>query len=302
MSSVSCSPQIRQECVLSESNCVPTTWDVKTTSTSTGTTSSVGHLQPAPVLQAQDGTFVGSAINIGDWTTINLAGFNQDGTVKWLEPSNHQALLTTSDGGVAASSSGQYVSFDQAGNMPGQFASLPMLSWTQAYQNSAGSLDNVTSPNISLAATFAAVRGPSWLIPTSRHRQTHRHRYRKMSSNRGVRSAWHRIFVFHLRNCHLVSCGSCAGQNPLAETVRVRDFDRWGRTLEFIGARAGNLPRFLGSAISSSGYPRQHVSFERTIEGIVVLLWSLILIVFPRKKLLTGLRGRAASPRVSDGG
>ncbi len=156
-----CSPQIRLQGVLFEPNCIPITWDVKTTSTSTGTTTSVGHLQPAPVLQAQDGTFVGNAINTEDWTTINLAGFNQDGTVKWLGPSNYQALYTTSDGGgVAATNSGQYVSFDQAGNMTGQLATFPMLSWKGAYGSDSGALNSVVPPDIALATSFAAVRGP----------------------------------------------------------------------------------------------------------------------------------------------
>jgi hypothetical protein len=145
----------------SEFGCVPSTWDVKVTSTATGTTTSTGHLLPAPVLQAQDGSFVGNLINTDDWVTINLAGFNQDGTIKWIGPANYQALLTTSDGGgVAQSPSGQYVTFDQSGNSTGQLTSLPTLSWTTGYQTSSGSVSAVVSPNITLATTYAAIRGP----------------------------------------------------------------------------------------------------------------------------------------------
>ena len=97
-----------------DSGCSPTTWDIKVTDTSTGITTSTGHTLPAPVLQAQDGTFIGNAINTDDWTTINVAGFNQDGSVKWTGPLNYQALRTTSDGSLLAESdSGQFVNFDQ---------------------------------------------------------------------------------------------------------------------------------------------------------------------------------------------
>ena len=153
------------ESAAGNSGCFPTTWDIKVTDTSTGITTSTGHTLPAPVLQAQDGTFIGNAINTDDWTTINLAGFNQNGTVKWSGPPNYQALFTTSDGGtIALSDSGQYVTLDQTGNVTGQLASLPSLSWKGAYQASAGSLDSVVPADFTLATSFAATRGPSSAI------------------------------------------------------------------------------------------------------------------------------------------
>jgi hypothetical protein len=121
---------------------------------------------PAPVLQAQDGTFIGNAINTDDWSTINLAGFNQDGSVKWTGPTNYQALLTTSDGAhLAESDSGQFVTFDQGGNITGQMATPPTLSWKGAYQTSSGSLNSVVPPVLTLATSYAAARGPISLIP-----------------------------------------------------------------------------------------------------------------------------------------
>src|SRR5438093_806445 len=149
-----------------DSGCSPNIWDIKVTDTSTGATTSTGHTLPAPVLQAQDGTFIGNAINTDDWYTINVAGFNPDGSVKWTGPTNYQALLTTSDGGLLAKSdSGQYVTFDPGGNIIGQVPTPPTLSWTGgAYQTGPGSLDSVVPDDIELAETFASVRGPISLI------------------------------------------------------------------------------------------------------------------------------------------
>ncbi len=143
------------------SSCFPITWDIKLTDTSTGITNSTGHTLPAPVLQAQDGTFIGNAINTDDWSTINLSGFNRDGSVKWTGPTNYQSFYATSDsGGIAESDSGQFVTFDRAGIITGQMATPPTLSWTAAYRTGSGTLDSVAPPAITLADTFAAIRGP----------------------------------------------------------------------------------------------------------------------------------------------
>ena len=150
----------------SDQSCFPSTWDIKITDTSTGASTSTGHLLPAPVLQAQDGTFVGNAINTDDWTTINLAGFNSDGSVKWIGPLNYQALYTTSDGGtIAQSDSGVFVTLDQNGIVNGQFASLPTRAWMgDAYRTGSGSLDSLVPENIDVAESFGSVRGPVALI------------------------------------------------------------------------------------------------------------------------------------------
>jgi len=113
------------------------------------------------VLQAQDGTFIGNAINTDDWYTKNLCGFNRDGSVKWTGPANHQSLYMTPDsGGIAESDSGQFVTFDQAGIITGQMATVPTLSFKGAYQSSSGLLNSVIPPAFTLATSFAAARGP----------------------------------------------------------------------------------------------------------------------------------------------
>ena len=157
----SCSYQalINRESV--QTGCSDPTWDVKVFSSATGATTSVGHLLPAPVLQAQDGMFVGNAINTDGWTTVNLAGFNADGSVKWLGPPNYQSLFTTSDGGgVAETDSGQFVTFDQSGSITGQLPSMPILSWKGAYRVRSSSLDSVVPSDFILATSLASARGP----------------------------------------------------------------------------------------------------------------------------------------------
>ena len=47
-------------------------------------------------------------------------------------------------------------------------------------------------------------------------------------------------------------------------------------------------------------YPQQRVSLERTIEGIIVLLWSLFLFGFSLRKLVSVLRHRPARSPILD--
>jgi hypothetical protein len=128
------------------SGCFPNTFDIKLTDTSTGITTSTGNNIPAPVLQAQDGNFIGNVMD-GNEFIPSLAAFNPDGTVKWSGPVNAQALLTTLDGKtIAQLDSGQIVSFDQSGSTNGQFAGLPTLSWTAAYRSGPGSSTQSFAP------------------------------------------------------------------------------------------------------------------------------------------------------------
>ena len=112
-----------------------------------------------PVLQAQDGTFLG-LVNY-DWDPADdfLAAFDQSGNIQWSKP-GYYAQIATADGGVIAQSySGQSVTFDAGGNATGQMANMPTYSWKGAYQ--LGSTVSVV-PGFDLsnmAISFAAVRG-----------------------------------------------------------------------------------------------------------------------------------------------
>ena len=101
--------------------------------------------QAEPVLQAQDGSFVGSY-------GFDMVSFDQSGNVRWMVP-NYSPLMATADGGVIATT--DYVSatvFDQNGNATGQIPNMPIYSWKGAYQT--GSVDSVL-PVLDLASTIA---------------------------------------------------------------------------------------------------------------------------------------------------
>jgi hypothetical protein len=112
-----------------------------------------------PVLQAQDGSFIGTRWSDSEQ---NLIAFDQGGNVRWLAPGNWQPQIATADGGVIAinQDTGAAVTFDQNGNAAGQVGSLPDYSWKGAYED--GLVESVV-PAIQLAGTlarsFAAVPG-----------------------------------------------------------------------------------------------------------------------------------------------
>ena len=87
-----------------------------------------------PVLQRQDGNFVGS-VGIGPQpgqiTQTNLIGFDQSGNSLFTTPNLTPQIATSDNGTVASSSSGQYVQLDQIGNVKSQLpCQNPTVSWT----------------------------------------------------------------------------------------------------------------------------------------------------------------------------
>jgi hypothetical protein len=111
----------------------------------------------APVLQEQDGSFVGTAVvgyDANNNPLTSMVSFDQTGNVRWTVPGNYQPQIATADGGlIATDPSGAAITFDQNGNVTGQMASLPIPSWTGvAYR--LGSVDQVVSLPISVATTL----------------------------------------------------------------------------------------------------------------------------------------------------
>jgi hypothetical protein len=104
-----------------------------------------------PVLQGQDGTFVGTAAD------GSMVVFDSFGNQKWSVP-NYVPRIATADGGVIAQSwDGTTALFDQNGGSIAKVGSLPTYSWKGAYQ--IASIDSVI-PEFDLAGiatTFAAV-------------------------------------------------------------------------------------------------------------------------------------------------
>ena len=92
-----------------------------------------------PVLQAQDGSFVGTVGTYNGSFVESMIAFDSSGNVRWTVP-NEQPQIATDDGGVIGQSGTIY---DQAGNATGQTAPLPIYSWNgNAYQQQ-GSVEQV---------------------------------------------------------------------------------------------------------------------------------------------------------------
>jgi hypothetical protein len=124
----------------------PTEYGMATT---TGTSVSLSVPQIAdqgltlnPVLQAQDGSFVGT-VDSGSGSL--MVAFDQSGNVRWTVP-NEQPQIAADDGGVIGQSG---IMYDASGNAVGQLV-LPTYSW-QGYAYQDGPVDQVVA-----AAVYAA--------------------------------------------------------------------------------------------------------------------------------------------------
>ena len=96
-----------------------------------------------PVLQTEDGSFVGS-VGTGDDPSDdpdppNMVAFDASGAVRWMVPNEHPEIATA-DGGVIGRSG---ITYDRNGNATGRLGST-IQSWTEnAYQ--IGSVDQIVS-------------------------------------------------------------------------------------------------------------------------------------------------------------
>jgi hypothetical protein len=121
-----------------------------------------------PVLQAQDGSFIGTTIAGDDWTPYMIA-FDGSGNLLWSASAGGDYFgpqIATADGGVIATDldTGVVETFDQNGNVTGQMASLQpdawAYSWTQQWYSSAsGQTADVALPMIEVATSFGAFDG-----------------------------------------------------------------------------------------------------------------------------------------------
>jgi hypothetical protein len=91
-----------------------------------------------PVLQAQDGSYIGTVQ--GDVNA--MLAFDLSGNIRWSVDGYWQPRIATADNGVIATGgdAGSAVTFDQNGNATGQTSTLLVQSWTgRSYQY--GSID-----------------------------------------------------------------------------------------------------------------------------------------------------------------
>jgi hypothetical protein len=130
---------------------VATTSGESASSTTTSIPSQAGPL--TPILQAQDGTFVGTVSigpSPGTVTQTNMIAFDQSGKVKWSVP-NDSPQIATADGGVIGASG---ITYDASGNTTGQGALPGTPSWQGFLYSGTG--DPVVQNKISSAQRLTA--------------------------------------------------------------------------------------------------------------------------------------------------
>ena len=120
-----------------------------------------------PVLQAQDGSFVGVWNGWDDdGNPVNdMLAFDASSNIRWIVPGNWQPRIATADGGVIATQMDDNynligtVVFDQTGAATGMMAGLPTYSWKGAYQR--GSVESILAADLAslIASSYAAVPG-----------------------------------------------------------------------------------------------------------------------------------------------
>jgi hypothetical protein len=102
-----------------------------------------GDMQVTPILQAQDGSFVGTLGN------NDMVAFDAGGGVRWMVP-NETPQIATADGGVIGASG---IAYDAGGNATGSVGSLPTYSWLgYAYQD--GAAAQVVADPLYVATSF----------------------------------------------------------------------------------------------------------------------------------------------------
>jgi hypothetical protein len=104
-----------------------------------------------PVLQAQDGSYVGTHRS----STPGIIAFDQSGNIKWSVPNDYPEIATA-DGGVIGASG---ITYDSNGNATGKAAN-DVQSWTSnLYQESSQAVSLVVAPPVIPATP------PSWSFP-----------------------------------------------------------------------------------------------------------------------------------------
>jgi hypothetical protein len=151
-SSTPCTPQFQLTTV--------TNGSPSTLSTSLGSADGSDLHPVQPVLQRQDGMFLGiNTTMVSGSPQTSMVAFDQYGNQKWSVP-NYTPKIATSDGGlIAESTDGLTTStFDASGNSTGQLASLSTQSWIgNAYQ--IASVTSVQSSPVATANSFWALVG-----------------------------------------------------------------------------------------------------------------------------------------------
>ena len=112
--------------------------------------------QVFPVLQAQDGSFVGTTCPGCPAGDGDIVSFDATGIVRWTVTGD-TPYIATADGGVIGQSGTTY---DQNGNVTGTMGTLPTYSWTQNWYSSAGGRAAALAlPVVEWATSYTAMEG-----------------------------------------------------------------------------------------------------------------------------------------------
>jgi hypothetical protein len=128
--------------------------------TTTGTSVSIVQATPFPgqaspynpMLQAQDGSFVGTVFD--DQPKQYMVAFDASGNMRWSVP-DETPLIATADGGVIGQSG---ITYNQSGSATGQIANMPTYSWL-GYAYRLGSVDLVLANLFPVATSWMAFQG-----------------------------------------------------------------------------------------------------------------------------------------------
>jgi len=119
-----------------------------------------------PVLQAEDGSFVGAAWD--DQANPYMIAFDETGSQRWSVAGDYWPKMALDGGGLIATLGydGPAVTFDQNGAVTGQVASLPAQSWTgNAYRQGSG-VEKIVNDLLfvlyDLASSFWAAAGGNY--------------------------------------------------------------------------------------------------------------------------------------------
>jgi len=106
----------------------------------------------APVLEAEDGSYIGSVEDGDGWHTV---AFDQGGGVRWVVGGFQPQIALAGGGVVAVDGSGMAVTFDAGGNATGTMGSLPAYSWP-GYEYRPGSVEQVVPLILRIALSWWA--------------------------------------------------------------------------------------------------------------------------------------------------
>jgi hypothetical protein len=114
-----------------------------------------------PVLQSQDGSFIGTVATGGDETVTHMVAFEATGAVLWTVAGNWQPQIATVGNGVVASrEGGADVMFDHHGFAIGPLDGLPTYSWKGTYQlGSTQAIVPFIDLAVYIASSHVAVKG-----------------------------------------------------------------------------------------------------------------------------------------------